>query len=293
MARPNRTTRRPALVGAAALAAALLIATATPAAAHTPYVVQAGDSLSVIARDHGVSTAALAEANGIRRYDFIRIGQTLQVPVHGATTYTIVAGDTVGQIARKLGVSSADLIALNEITDPNRIRAGQELRVPTGSTAAPTASPAPASTGRYPSLPSRIRSNPDRLALVPSFERWAAHYGVPADLLMAVAYQESGWQTSVVSHKGAIGIGQLLPATADWVAEDLIGIPSLDPNNPDDNIRMSARFLLWLIGYLGSEDAALAGYYQGPGSVTIRGLYEETQAYIANVQGARWRFQVG
>ena len=110
---------------------------------------------------------------------------------------------------------------------------------------------------------------------------------------MAVAYHESGWQTSVVSHKGAIGIGQLLPATADWVAEDLIGIPSLDPNNPDDNIRMSARFLLWLIGYLGSENEALAGYYQGPGSVTIRGLYEETQVYIANVQGARWRFQVG
>ena len=293
MARSNRTTRRPALVGAAALVVALLVATATPAAAHTPYVVQAGDSLSVIARDHGVSTAALAEANGISRYDFIRIGQTLQVPVHGPTTYTIVAGDTVGHIARKLGVSSADLIALNGIADPNRIRAGRQLRVPSGSIAGPTASPAPASAGRYPSLPSRIRSNPDRLALVPSFERWAAHYGVPVDLLMAVAYQESGWQTSVVSNKGAIGVGQLLPATAEWVAEDLIGIPSLDPNNPDDNIRMSARFLLWLIGYLGSEDAALAGYYQGPGSVTIRGLYNETQAYIANVQGARWRFQAG
>jgi len=292
MARSNRTTRRRTAVAVVVVATCLLVATATPASAHTPYVVQPGDSLSVIARDHGVTTAALAEANGIARYDFIRIGQTLQVPVHGPTHYTVVAGDTIGGIARNLGVSSADLIGLNGISNPNRIRAGQRLRIPTGAVAGPSTSTSGA-TGRYSSLPARIRANPDRLALVPSFERWAAHYGVPADLLMALAYQESGWQTSVVSNKGAIGIGQLLPATADWVAEDLIGIPSLDPYNPDDNIRMSARFLLWLTGYLGGEDAALAGYYQGPGSVTIKGLYKQTQAYVANIQGARWRFQGG
>ena len=308
MARSNRDSRRTSTRptgtratkvrrGAPGLAivavSVLLLAMPAPAGAHTPYVVQPGDTLSEIARDHGVSTAELAAANGIVSYNFIRIGQTLQVPVHGPTTYTVVAGDTIGGIAVRHGVSAADLVALNDISDPNRIRAGQQLRLPAGSVAGPTASTGGETASRYASLPSRISSNPERLALVPSFERWAAHYGVPADLLMALAYQESGWQASVVSSKGAIGIGQLLPATAEWVAEDLIGIPSLDPYNPDDNIRMSARFLLWLIGYLGSEDAALAGYYQGPGSVTIRGLYQETQTYIANVQGARWRFRAG
>jgi LysM repeat protein len=270
----------------------LLVTAASPAAAHTPYEVKRGDTLSVIARDFGVSTAALAEANGITNYHLIRVGQTLDVPVHGPTHYTVVAGDTLGRIALNHGLKSADLIALNDITDPNRIRAGQRLRLPTGSVAGPSRTVA-GPTARYPKLPSRIRSNPDRLSLVSSFERWAAHYGVPADLLMALAYQESGWQTAVVSNKGAIGVGQLLPATADWVAEDLIGIPSLDPTNPDDNIRMSARFLLWLMGYLGGEDEALAGYYQGPGSVTIKGLYDQTQTYVASVQGGRWRFRAG
>ena len=99
---------------------------------------------------------------------------------------------------------------------------------------------------------------------------------------MAVAYQESGWQRSIESHKGAIGIGQLLPGTATWIAEDLIGIADLDPYDADDNIRMSARFLLWLIGYLGDERQALGGYYQGPTSVRTRGFYDQTHLYVAS-----------
>ena len=110
---------------------------------------------------------------------------------------------------------------------------------------------------------------------------------------MAVAYQESGWQTSVVSNKGAIGVGQILPGTATWIANDLIGIPELDPRVADDNIRMSARFLLWLIGHMGDEPSALAGYYQGPTSVKVRGQYEDTKAYVAAVSAGRSRFQRG
>ena len=295
MAHSKRPIRPLAALAAGLIVVASLVVTASPAAAHVAYVVQPGDTLSVIARDHGVSTAELAEANGITNTHLIRVGQTLQVPIHGPTHYTVVAGDSLSVIARNHGVSTADLAALNGITNSNHIRVGQRLLLPQGvSVAGPETSSSGNTDGitaRYPSLPSRIVSNPERLALVPSFERWAAHYGVPADLVMSVAYQESGWQASVVSSKGAIGIGQLLPATADWVAEDLIGIPELDPYDPDDNIRMSTRFLLWLIGYLGNEDTALAGYYQGPGSVTIRGLYNETQAYVANIQGSRWRFQ--
>ncbi len=300
MARSNRPPRRLAATVVALVVAFAMLANTSPASAHTPYVVEPGDTLSVIARDHGVTTRALAEANGITRYDFIRVGQVLQVPVDGPTSYTVAPGDTLSQIAVRHGVSSAALADLNGIDDPNRIRVGRELRLPAGATTSSPAGPSvanvpPAATAgaAYPSLPSRIRSNPERLALVPSFERWAAHYGIPTDLLMAVAYQESGWQAGVVSSKGAIGVGQILPVTADWIAEDLIGIPTLDPYDPDDNIRMSARFLLWLIGYMGSEDAALAGYYQGPGSVSLAGLYQVTQNYIANVQGIRWRFQTG
>lgn len=110
---------------------------------------------------------------------------------------------------------------------------------------------------------------------------------------MAIAYQESGWQSSVVSDAGAIGVGQLLPATADWVASDLIGLPELDPNVPDDNIRMSARFIAWLFGQTDSVDEAVAAYYQGPTSVRLLGWYRDTETYVANVNAHRPWFQLG
>jgi LysM repeat protein len=283
MARTRKTVVAAAVAGL--IAGAALIAVA-PAEAAPTYVVGPGDTLSEIAEAHGVTTAELAEANGISDQHRIRVGQVLTIPSPEPVLYTVVAGDTLSEIARDLGVPASEIVALNGLADPHRIRPGQVLQVPAGAGESLAVLAA-----RYPSLPERVVASPDRLVLVSSFERWAEHYGVAPDLLMAIAYQESGWQTSVVSSKGAIGVGQLLPATAEWVARDLIGLPELDPNVADDNIRMSARFLAWLIGYLGGEREAVAGYYQGPTSVTVFGLYGETAAYVANVEAARPSFQ--
>lgn len=272
----SRDRRRPAVAVAAVVAALVLLA--TPAAAEQ-YVVRSGDSLSVIARDHGVTTGDLAAANGISNLHLIRVGQVLTIP---GLVYVVEPGDSLSVIAARSGVSTSALIGLNSISDPNLIRVGQQLRLPPGA-----ARPDPAAG--YDSLPGRLRDNPERLAHIPSFERWAAHYGVPADLLMAIAYRESGWQNDVVSPKGAVGIGQLMPTTSTWIADHLIG-EDLDPRVADDNIRMSARFLDWLIGYMGNEEAAVAGYYQGPGSVRALGYYDDTEAYLANVAQIRRMF---
>lgn len=290
----NPPRRRPGTVGAhgglkiVVAALAFILLTPAVAAAHSDYVVKPGDSLSVIARRHGVSLSVLAADNGISNLHLIRVGQVLRIPDGGATTYTVKAGDTLSEIAAAAGISTRSLVEANGIGDAHLIRVGQKLRLPAGSQAV-SADPA----AGYNKLPSRLRANPDRLTLIPSFEKWSNHYGVPADLVMAVAYRESGWQTGVVSPKGAIGVGQILPRTADWIAGDLIQIPELDPYDPDDNIRMSARFLSWLIGYMGSTDAALAGYYQGPGSVAARGYYDDTRAYIENIGQIRRLFAKG
>lgn len=279
------------IVSSLAATGLVILATLVPvtvAGADISYVVQPGDSLSVIARQHGISTAELAAANGISDYNLIRIGQRLTVPVSESLFYTVESGDTISAIARDFGVSAADIVSINQLADPHRIVVGQQLQLPAG---ADEASAMALMAAHYPLLPASIAGDPERVRLIPSFERWAAHYGVAPDLLMAIAYQESGWQAEVVSNKGAIGIGQLLPATASWVAEDLIGQPDLDPYDPDDNIRMSSRFLLWLTGFLGSEHQAVAGYYQGPTSVATRGLFQQTQAYVASVSSARSRFQ--
>lgn len=243
--------------------------------------MRSGESLSVIARDYGVTTRELASANGISNSHLIRVGQVLSIP---GLTYEVRPGDSLSVIVARTGVSTSAIVAANGIADPNLIRVGRTLRLPSGASAG-TSDPA----AGFNSLPSRLRANPDRLQLIPSFERWSAHYGVPPDLLMAMAYRESGWQNSVVSPKGAVGVGQLMPATSAWVSDHLIGV-DLDPAVADDNIRMSARFLDWLIGYMGSEEAAIAGYYQGPNSVRAIGYYDDTTAYVTNIAQIRRLF---
>lgn len=285
MANPKKIVAPAAVV---AVLGAFALLPVDPSAAHPTHVVEPGDSLSEIAEAHGLTTRALADANGIGNANQIRIGQELSIPGNVQQTYTIEAGDTVSGIARRFGVPTADLVALNGITDPDQIRAGQTLRLPAGADEKSTLA---LYAARYPNLPRSISDNPERLRLVPVFERWANANGVPVDLLMATAYQESGWQSDVVSNKGAVGVGQLMPPTSEWIAQELIGAPDLDPNDPEDNIRMSARFMRWLIIRMGSESNALAGYYQGPTSVLARGAYPVTDAYVASVTNARARFQ--
>ena len=94
----------------------------------------------------------------------------------------------------------------------------------------------------------------------------------------------------MVSPSGAIGIGQLLPTTAAFVAGVLIGAP-LDPYVADDNIRMSARFLSHLLTLTnGDVNMALAGYYQGLTSVRRDGMKATTAAYVNVVLVLQGRF---
>lgn len=293
--RPNR--RRLAVVG---VLAGSLFVSVNPAAAHDTHVVESGDTLSEIAQDTGTSVVSLMAENDLSSPDRLRVGQELSIPhrdgssapvaaatpaaAPSTTVHVVTAGETLGHIAQRHGVSSAELASVNNISNPNRIREGQKLTVP-GSNAATAVS-----ASSYPNLPDRLMSMPERRALIPFFEEWSAANGLPVDLVMAVAWQESGWNSEAVSFKGAVGVGQIMPATGAWIASDLIGRPELDRTIAEDNIRMSARYLRWLIDYLGDEDLALAGYYQGPGAVMSGIMYEDTVQYVANVQAHRQFF---
>ena len=142
------------------------------------YVVQSGDILGRIAQRHGVSTKALADANGIADPSRIRIGQKLKIPPRGTglspkrqpkaapapkavakagakaaakalppkagcTTYVVQSGEILGRIARKFNTTSAKLQELNGIADPTKLRAGQTIYVPAAAGAASAPSPAP------------------------------------------------------------------------------------------------------------------------------------------------------
>lgn len=295
----RRLPNKHKIVGSLVAVLAIGLVLAPPAAAHGAHVVEPGDTLSEIAEATGTSVVGLMAENDLASPHRIRVGQTLVIPHRdgsvaqvpespasaptpaGTGRYVVQPGDTLSQIAERLGVSTSSLVDTNGLSSPHRIRVGQELIVPGGGVSSAT----------YANLPERIATTPDRLALVPIFERWAAANDIPVDLLMSLAWQESGWNTQAVSHKGAVGVGQIMPATGRWVAADLIGQPDLDTTIAEDNIRISARYLRWLLDYLGSEDLALAGYYQGPGAVRAGIMYDDTVSYIANVQVHRQFFQ--
>ncbi|MDP9453273.1 MAG: LysM peptidoglycan-binding domain-containing protein, partial [Actinomycetota bacterium] len=159
--RPPR--RHPLLTLAAVGSVALAGAASTRA-----HVVGAGETLSEIGADHGVTVSELAEANGIDDIDRIVAGESLTIPdpdgtrdegdggggsggggggkaddatgeasggeasggeAHEAHFHTVAAGDTLSGLARTYGVSVRDLAEANGIVDIHHIRIGDRLDV--------------------------------------------------------------------------------------------------------------------------------------------------------------------
>jgi N-acetylmuramoyl-L-alanine amidase len=65
----------------------------------------------------------------------------------------------------------------------------------------------------------------------------------------------------------------------------------LDPDSATDNVHAGVMYLKQLLDQTGGdENSAIAGYYQGLSSVQNRGMYDDTERYVANVQALRGRF---
>lgn len=114
------------------------------------------------------------------------------------------------------------------------------------------------------------------------FEEAAELYNVPVNLLMAVGKAESGYNANAVSPVGALGVMQLMPATA----------ASLGVDNAFDarsNIMGGAKYLSQMLQrYDGDIDLALAAYNAGSGNVEKYGgvpPFDETINYIRRIRG--------
>jgi hypothetical protein len=109
-------------------------------------------------------------------------------------------------------------------------------------------------------------------------ERAATDAGLDPRLLAALVWQESGFDATAISPSGAIGLAQLMPATARELG--------VDPESAAQNLEGGARYLAWTIDEFGSIDLGLAAYNAGPGRVREAGGIPdiaETQAYVPRV----------
>ena len=117
-------------------------------------------------------------------------------------------------------------------------------------------------------------------------------YGVDYDLLKAVVATESAFNTKAVSPKGAVGLMQLMPKTAQryGVQSDQGATISAKLTDPDLNIHTGTRYLADLMRLFGGQtELALAAYNAGEGAVARAGNripnYKETQNYVKRVMG--------
>jgi soluble lytic murein transglycosylase-like protein len=111
-------------------------------------------------------------------------------------------------------------------------------------------------------------------------DRVSREHGLDPKLVDAVVRIESAYNPRAVSHKGAMGLMQLMPATARRLGVD-------DPFDPEQNVRGGVRELARLVdGYRGNLQLALAAYNAGEGAVSrFRGVppYNETRNYVSQI----------
>jgi soluble lytic murein transglycosylase-like protein len=112
----------------------------------------------------------------------------------------------------------------------------------------------------------------------------ARKFGVDARLIEAVVKTESGFSRQAVSPKGAQGLMQLMPDTAQELGVD-------DPFDPEDNIEAGTRYLSAQLARFQDVELALAAYNAGPGNVIKYGgvpPFAETRGFVRQVL-AHWQ----
>jgi soluble lytic murein transglycosylase-like protein len=114
---------------------------------------------------------------------------------------------------------------------------------------------------------------------------YADHYRLPRELIHAIIEQESGWNQRALSNKGAIGLMQLMPATAAHFEVQ-------DPTSIADNIGGGVRYLAALNDlFHGDLRMVVAAYYCGEHHILASGLHYRNADVIAYVTTVQSRYE--
>ena len=178
--------------------------------------------------------------------------------------YVVRPGDNLTVLASRFGTSLRALARANKLDPAKPLLIGTKLALPAATAATSSASVREILTAT------------------------ARHYGVDERLVRALAWMESGYQTSIVSSAGAVGVMQTLPSTREYVENVLAGRPI--PRTVEGDVEVGVLYLRSLLQHFnGNERLALAGWYQGEKAVRKIGVYKVSKPFVANVLALKSR----
>ncbi len=172
--------------------------------------------------------------------------------------YVVRPGDNLTALAARFGTSLRALAAANDLNPARPLLIGTKLALPAAT----------AATSSF--------------AVRDLLTTTARRYGVDERLVRALAWMESGYQTSIVSSAGAVGVMQTLPETRDYVETVLVG--KRFPRTVAGDVEVGVLYLRSLLRrFNGDERLALAAWYQGEKAVREHGVYKVSKPFVANV----------
>lgn len=133
---------------------------------------------------------------------------------------------------------------------------------------------------------------------------YSKRYDVPPSLVFSMARTESGFRADAKSSAGAIGVMQLMPNTASFVAE-AIGVENYDLTDAETNIEFGTFYLKYLTERFESVDVAVCAYNAGEGNVwlwlhdpetstdgkTLTSIpYKETREHLKKVKSTQKKY---
>jgi len=180
--------------------------------------------------------------------------------------YKVSRHETLNSIARRYQTTAWHLANLNHISNVNRIFAGQLLCI-TNSTSSglPTNN-----TGSWYITHALDGSSRSQVASL--LRHAAVTYGLPANLLLAIAWQESGMQQHIIARDGGIGTMQLMPYTAATL--NIQTHEHYDPYKLADNITLGTIYLCFLWQeFHGNLTKVISAYNEGGANVTHHGIF--------------------
>jgi soluble lytic murein transglycosylase-like protein len=197
------------------------------------------------------------------------------------TMITLCALPAHGQI-----VSYMDSTGKRVFINAEPARAVRQAKASTtgASAAGLTASGTRPSAPLPPLISAAVLANREKIEVM--IREVSARYRVDPALVRAVMETESNWNSAAVSPKGALGLMQLIPATAQQ-----FGVSNAF--DPGQNLDGGVHYLQMLLQrYNGDLDKSLAAYNAGPGAVDRAGgipRYQETRNYVQKVTGSYYR----